>query len=93
MGGIVPGEISDSLSIGWLWSLDVFTVMGALWERPRCRTVSVEAQLVELSIDPWRATVSFLVIITGTGTDALPDGDARGSRERRRGRIGGLGDS
>lgn len=52
----------------WVWSLEVCTVTGVPREgRPKGRTVSLDRtdrQLAELSVDPWRPTFSFLVIVT-----------------------------
>jgi hypothetical protein len=58
----------------WLGSLVVRTVTGVPrrepW-RPYGRTVSPERELQLLSVDPWRATVSFRVMVTGSRTAGL----------------------
>jgi len=54
----------------WKWSFVVCTVTGVPRDgreaRPKARTVSLDRmdrQLVELSVDPWRPTFSFLVMV------------------------------
>jgi hypothetical protein len=51
----------------WLRSLVVLTVTGVPRRepcRPYGRAVSPERELQLLSVDPWRAAVSFLVMVT-----------------------------